>query len=84
MTTIDAATAGFGRWLMVRAERRARTRQIRVAWERILRGVLQIAGLGWLDYAAWDWSRTAGYCAVGITFILVSAMITGNSGGSRQ
>lgn len=80
MTTIDMATAGIGRWLIGRTETRARRRRAQVAWSRILRGLLQVAGLGWLDYAAWDWDRTAGYCAVGITFILVGAMITGSDG----
>jgi len=81
MTTIDMMQAGIGRWMVARTERRARTRRLnKGAGERLLRGLLQLVGLGWLDYAAWDISRTAGYVAIGITFILVSAMITGNSG----
>jgi len=87
MTTIDMMQAGVGRWMVARTERRARRRRAEVAWTRVLRALMQIAGLGWLDFAAWDISRTAGYCAVGITFILVSAMITGDgkgAGGERR
>lgn len=82
MTTIDAVQAGFGRWMIARAERRARVRERvgAVPWVRMLRGVLQLAGLGWLDLAAWTFGRTVGYIAIGLTFILVSAMITGTDG----
>lgn len=82
MTTIDAVQAGFGRWMIARAERRARVRERvgAVPWVRTLRAALQLAGLGWLDLAAWTLGRTVGYVAIGLTFILVSAMITGTDG----
>jgi hypothetical protein len=85
VTTIDYATAGIGRWLIARAERRARVRQRvgAVSWSRVLRAVLQLAGLGWLDLAAWTLGRTVGYVAIGLTFILVAAMITGTDGERR-
>lgn len=81
MTTIDMATAGIGRWLVARTERPARRRRTETAWSLILRALMQIVGLAWLDAAAWEWGRTAGYCAVGLTFILVGAMITGKGEG---
>ncbi len=88
MTTIDTMQAGIGRWMIARTERRARARvRARVSGDtgmRALRGALQLAGLGWLDYAAWDISRTAGYVAVGLTFILVSAMISSNGEGRGE
>lgn len=86
MTTIDAVQAGLGRWMIARAERRARVRERvgAVAWMRVLRAVLQLAGLGWLDLAAWTFGRTVGYVAIGLTFILVSAMITSNGEGRGE
>jgi hypothetical protein len=86
MTTIDMMQAGIGRWMIARTERRARTRT-RMSGDtgmRALRGALQLAGLGWLDYAAWDISRTAGCVAVGLTLILVSAMISSNGEGRGE
>lgn len=87
MTTIDMMTAGIGRWMVARTETRARRRRNQAAWVRTLQALLQIVGLGWLDYAAWTLGRTVGYVAIGITFILVSAMITGKTdsgdGGRR-
>lgn len=86
MTTIDYATAGIGRWMIARAERQTRRRErvagAGVSWARVLRGVLQLAGLGWLDVAAWSIGRTVGYVAIGLSFILVSAMITSNDRGA--
>lgn len=83
MTTIDAVQAGFGRWIIARAERRARVRERvgGVAWMRVAKAVMQLAGLGWLDLAAWTLGRTVGYIAIGLTFILVSAMITPDGAG---
>lgn len=84
MTTMDAAGIALGRWLQRTAEVRARRRRPPVAWARILRAVLQLCGLGCFDVAAWTLGRTVGYVAIGATFILVSAMITGQKdGGSR-
>jgi hypothetical protein len=80
MTTVDMLLTHVGRTMQAKAERRAARRRVELPWTRLLRGVMQIAGLGWLDAAAWQYDRLAGYCAVGITFILVSAMITGSSG----
>jgi hypothetical protein len=77
MSTIDMAAAGLGRWLTRTAEVRARRRTPAVAWTRLLRGLLQLVGLGFFDVAAWTLGRTVGYIAIGATFILVSAMITG-------
>lgn len=86
MTTIDAVQAGLGRWMIARAESRARVRERvgAVAWMRVLRAVLQLAGLAWLDLAAWTFGRTVGYVAIGLTFILVSAMITSNGEGRGE
>ncbi len=86
MTTIDMMQAGIGRWMIARTERRARVRA-RVsqdAGRRAVQALMQLTGLGWLDYAAWDISRTAGCVAVGLTFILVSAMISSNGEGRGE
>lgn len=84
MTTIDVQ-AGLGRWMLGRAERAARRRRTApVPTARIVRFVLQVIGLGWLDLAAWTLGRTVGYLAIGSTFILVAAMITGRPEGDRR
>lgn len=84
MATIDMATAGIGRWLIARTETRARRRRNQVVWRRAVQALLQIAGLGWLDFAAWTLGRTVGYVAIGLTFILVASMITGDGEGRGE
>lgn len=46
-----------------------------------IRLTLIVAGLGWLDYAAWGWDYRAGAAAIGVSCLVLDAVIksAGNS-----
>ena len=46
---------------------------------RFRTALLQVTGLGFIDYAVWGWHHLAGYVAVGVSLLILEAL-----GGERR
>lgn len=84
MTTIEAAGMA---WAGARAAKRARPPRtpltVRAArtlgrllptWAKVRSTVMQLAGFGFLDWAAWRWDMTAGLIAIGVSLFAIEAL----------
>ena len=90
MVTIGAT------WTQARAARRTRPERVSLlrimvtwlarvlpSWQRVRTTVLQLAGFGFLDYAAWRWSLLAGYVAIGLSLFVLEALTGEPKRGGR-
>ena len=84
MTTFDS-NPGFtqfiawklGKFASSRSEAKTKVRtRERTQFQAIVRFVLQVAGLSCLTYAGFEWSTIAGWVVAGISFFVLSTLLT--------